>query len=63
LIAALDGVTASFVREVVRRAVILRVAELADGQRVTLTDEDLRSVLTELTAQRNKVTSRILGGT
>jgi hypothetical protein len=62
LIAAMDGVTASFVRELVRRAVLVKVDELADGQPVTLTDDDLRGVLTELTSQRNAITSRILGG-
>jgi len=62
LIAAMDGVTASFVRELVRRAVLLRIDDLTDGQRPTLTDEDLSGVLAELTSQRNAVTSRILGG-
>ena len=62
LIAAMDGVTASFVRELVRRAVLLRIDDLTDGQRPTLTDEDLSGVLADLTSQRNAVTSRILGG-
>jgi hypothetical protein len=30
--------------------------------KVTLTDENLRGALAELTSERNKVTSRILGG-
>lgn len=62
LITAMDGVTASFVRELVRRAVLLRIDELTDGQIPTLTDGDLTGVLAELTSQRNAVTSRILGG-
>jgi hypothetical protein len=62
LIAAMDGVTASFVRELVRRAVLAQIDDIADGQTVTLTDDDLRGVLTELTSQRNAITSRILGG-
>ncbi|HEX9338585.1 MAG TPA: ATP-binding protein, partial [Pseudonocardiaceae bacterium] len=62
LIAAMDGVTASFVRELVRRAVLAQVDGLTDGQAVTLTDDDLHGVLAELTSQRNAITSRILGG-
>jgi ATP-dependent 26S proteasome regulatory subunit len=61
LLAALDGVTASFVRELVRRAVSAQVDRTPDGTPITLTDDDLRDVLIELTAQHNTVTSRILG--
>ncbi|HEY3610873.1 MAG TPA: ATP-binding protein [Pseudonocardiaceae bacterium] len=60
LVAAMDGVTASFVRELVRRTVLSQVEQQTD--RVTLTDENLRGALAELTSERNKVTSRILGG-
>jgi hypothetical protein len=62
LVAAMDGVTASFVRELVRRAVLAKVDDLDDGQSVTLTDDDLHGVLTDLMSQRNAITSRILGG-
>jgi hypothetical protein len=60
LVAAMEGVTASFVRELVRRTVLSQVEQQAD--RVTLTDENLRQALTELTSERHRVTSRILGG-
>ncbi|HEX9339362.1 MAG TPA: ATP-binding protein, partial [Pseudonocardiaceae bacterium] len=60
LVAAMDGVTASFVRELVRRTVLSQVDQ--QSATVTLTDTNLRQVLDELTSERNKVTSRILGG-
>lgn len=60
LVAAMEGVTASFVRELVRRTVLSQVDQQTD--RVTLTDTNLRQVLDELTSERHKVTSRILGG-
>jgi hypothetical protein len=60
LVAAMDGVTASFVRELVRRTVLSQVDQ--KSATVTLTDTNLRQVLDELTSERNKVTSRILGG-
>jgi ATP-dependent 26S proteasome regulatory subunit len=61
LINAMDGVTASFVRELVRRAVLARIDALTDGQPVILTDEHLHGVLADLTSERNAITSRILG--
>ncbi|RJQ69510.1 26S protease regulatory subunit [Pseudonocardiaceae bacterium YIM PH 21723] len=59
LIAAADGVTASFVKEWVRRAVL--AAEPVDG-RVRLDEDLLRAVLTELLDERQTLTRNILGG-
>jgi hypothetical protein len=61
LVNAMHGVTASFVRELVRRAVLAQVDTLTNGQPVTLTDDDLHGVLADLMSERNAVTSRILG--
>jgi hypothetical protein len=57
LVEALDGVTASFVRELIRRAVLDQI----DSDRVVLTEAVLRASLNELTSQRHELTSRILG--
>ena len=59
LVEALDGVTASFVRELIRRAVLDQI----DDDRVVLTEETLRAALDELASQRHELTSRILGRT
>jgi hypothetical protein len=61
LVAAMEGVTASFVRELVRRTVLSQVEQQTENT-VTLTDANLRQTLDELTSERHKVTSRILGG-
>ncbi|HJP79833.1 MAG TPA: ATP-binding protein [Pseudonocardiaceae bacterium] len=62
LIAELDGVTASFVRELVRRAVLRELDANPDGQRVRLDTDTLRDTLRELTGERQELTGRILGG-
>ena len=57
LVEALDGVTASFVRELIRRAVLDQI----HNDRIVLTEAVLRSTLDELASQRHELTSRILG--
>ena len=58
LIDQMDGVTASFVRELVRRAVL---ASLADTP-AHLTQDILQSVLDELDDERQALTRSLLGG-
>ncbi len=57
VVAATDGVTASFLKELVRRAVL---AAFRAGTR-TVTEAALRTALDELTASRNAVTRSVLG--
>ncbi len=52
-----EGVTASFVKEAIRRAVLL-AAE--DGRAVT--DDDLAAAVTEMTADGERITRSLLGG-
>ena len=58
-VAATDGVTASFVRELVRRAVI---SGLTGGGAPALTGELLAAVLGELADERSTLTRALLGG-
>jgi AAA+ superfamily predicted ATPase len=62
LVAELDGVTASFMRELVRRAVLRELDAHPQRQRVQLGAGTLRDTLRELTAERQELTGRILGG-
>jgi AAA+ superfamily predicted ATPase len=62
LVAELDGVTASFVRELVRRAVLRELDAHPQRQRVQLDADTLRDTLRELTEERQELTGRILGG-
>jgi hypothetical protein len=56
-------VTASFVRELVRRAVLRRLDEGDDNDdRVAITEATLHAVLEELLSQQQGLTRRILGG-
>jgi hypothetical protein len=59
LIAATEGVTASFIREWARRAVLIALDRAAE---VHLDEPTLRSALDELLAERNALTRTILGG-
>lgn len=63
VVEALDGVTASFVRELIRRAVLRRLDEGEDNDgRVAVNEATLRAVLEELLSQQQVLTRRILGG-
>jgi ATP-dependent 26S proteasome regulatory subunit len=59
-----DGVTASFMRELVRRAVSaqLDAMDVNDTDRVTLDERAVRTALDELLDQRNRLTRSIIGG-
>jgi ATP-dependent 26S proteasome regulatory subunit len=61
VLARTDGVTASYLRELVRRTVIARLPDTAPGERVRLTEDDLLDALTELQDQTQALTSSILG--
>lgn len=61
VVAATEGVTASFIRELVRRAVINKLeAGPVDGP-VRVDGDDLRSVLADLGAERAALTRSLLG--
>ena len=62
IVADTDGVTASFMRELVRRAVSEQLDRVAEDARVRLTEPMLREALDELLEQRNKLTRVIIGG-
>jgi hypothetical protein len=62
LVTATDGATASFIRELARRAVLHAIDEGAEGQ-VRLDEPTLRAALDELLDERNALTRSILGGT
>ncbi|WP_265520210.1 AAA family ATPase [Oerskovia flava] len=52
-----DGVTASFVKEVIRRAVLVAAEAGHD-----VGDEDLAAAVTEMTAEAERITRSLLGG-
>jgi hypothetical protein len=58
VVAATEGVTASFIKELVRRAVLQQVEEGSDR----MTEETLNKALAELTDERQTLTRSILGG-
>jgi ATP-dependent 26S proteasome regulatory subunit len=58
-VAATDGVTASFVRELVRRAVL---RGLADGAAPALTADLLAATVADLSGERSQLTRALLGG-
>jgi ATP-dependent 26S proteasome regulatory subunit len=61
LVSGTEGVTASFVRELVRRAVIARLPHTAEGERVRLEERHLLAELAELQSQAQALTRSILG--
>ncbi|WP_254125859.1 AAA family ATPase [Amycolatopsis sp. CA-230715] len=62
IVARTAGVTASFMRELVRRAILLGIDEHTGGQRVRLDEAVLTKALDELMDERGALTRRILGG-
>jgi hypothetical protein len=62
LVADTDGVTASFMRELVRRAVSTQLDHVDGADRVPLDEQALRVALDELLDQSNRLTRSILGG-
>lgn len=63
LVGATEGVTASFMRELVRRAVLDRLAVTPPGERVRLDGPGLQRALDGLGHERQRLTRALLGGT
>ena len=61
VITATEGVTASFMRELVRRTVLRALATQLQGP-VALDEQQLAATLTELSAERSALTRALLGG-
>jgi hypothetical protein len=58
-----EGVTASFIKELLRRAALIRAdTDGADGDAITLTTDDLAAALDQLLDERNRLTRVLLGG-
>jgi hypothetical protein len=62
IVADTEGTTASFMRELVRRAVSAQLDEVGGEGDVVLDESRLRVALDELLDQRNRLTRSILGG-
>jgi cell division protease FtsH len=58
LVARMTGVTASFVKEVLRKAML----HAAEAERATVTDDDVDAVLDELLSETAALTRVLLGG-
>jgi SpoVK/Ycf46/Vps4 family AAA+-type ATPase len=58
-----EGVTASFIKELLRRAALIRAeADGTEGDVITLASEDLAAALDQLLDERNRLTRVLLGG-
>lgn len=62
IVTASDGVTASFVKELVRRAVLIALDEQPAADRVRLDESTITAALGELMDERQALTRSILGG-
>lgn len=63
VIEATDGVTASFLKELLRRSAVIAAGKTEDGRPLTVSADDLDAALADLLATRNAMTRRALGGT
>ncbi|MGH3766086.1 MAG: AAA family ATPase [Pseudonocardiaceae bacterium] len=61
LVDATEGVTASFMRELVRRAVLRQLETTPPGRRVRLDEAALQAALDELSGERQALTGSLLG--
>jgi ATP-dependent 26S proteasome regulatory subunit len=61
VIARTEGVTASFLKELIRRAALLAATRTPDGRDLSVAAEDLRGALDELLDTRNAMTRTLLG--
>lgn len=59
---ATDGVTASYIRELVRRAVIAELPHIADDAQIVITEQHLLEAHAQLSSQSQALTRSILGG-
>jgi hypothetical protein len=57
-----DGVTASFLKELLRRSALLAAEEDGAGQRLSVSAAQLDQALDELLETRNAMTRTLLGG-
>ena len=58
-----EGVTASFLKELLRRAALIRAeSDSGQGDVIALTSEDLAAALDQLLDERNRLTRVLLGG-
>ncbi|HSD48286.1 MAG TPA: hypothetical protein VLE71_00490, partial [Actinomycetota bacterium] len=57
-----SGVTASFVKELMRKAAVLAAVETTGEGRLTVTDGDVHAALDELLAEESALTRVLLGG-
>ncbi|MCR3749883.1 AAA family ATPase [Lentzea californiensis] len=62
IVAASEGVTASFVKELVRRATLLALDEQPGVERVRLDEPTISAALAEMTDEKQLLTRTILGG-
>ncbi len=62
LMRATAGVTASFVKELVRKASLLAAIESGEGAALVVTDSHVNAALEELLAEGNALTRLLLGG-
>jgi hypothetical protein len=63
VLARTDGVTASFLKELLRRAALLAATRTAGGEELAVSAGDLSAALDELLDTRNAMTRTLLGGT
>ncbi|WP_116451241.1 AAA family ATPase [Blastococcus litoris] len=63
VIARTEGVTASFLKELLRRAALLAATRTADGEELAVSAADLSGALDELLDTRNAMTRTLLGST
>lgn len=62
IVARTSGVTAAFIKELVRKSALLAAGRSADGGRIVVRDEHVAACLDELLAQRSALTRVLLGG-
>ncbi|ROS41645.1 AAA family ATPase [Amycolatopsis thermoflava] len=61
VIAETEGVTASYVKELLRRAVLHEMRDGADGERIRVGDKALTTALRDMQESRNSLTRSLLG--
>jgi ATP-dependent 26S proteasome regulatory subunit len=61
VLARTEGVTASFLKELLRRAALLAATRTADDRELTVSAGDLGAALDELLDTRNAMTRTLLG--
>jgi cell division protease FtsH len=62
VVARTSGVTAAFIKELVRKSALLAASRSRDGDRIVVTDEHVSASLDELLAERSSLTRVLLGG-